>query len=81
MSTPRVAMDEVVEVLSEAVNRAREQGALLWQLRLSLTLAKAHAFQGKDEEAREIVEHVYSRFTEGFETNDLRTAAQALHAM
>jgi predicted ATPase/DNA-binding winged helix-turn-helix (wHTH) protein len=81
MSTPRVATDEVVEVLSEAVNRAREQGALLWQLRLSLTLAKARAFQGKDEEAREIVEHVYSRFTEGFETNDLRTAAQALHSM
>jgi len=81
MSIPRIGMEEVEEVLSEAVERARKQGALSWELRISLTAAKARASQGRNQEAREMLEHVYSRFTEGFDTNDLRAAAQALHAL
>jgi predicted ATPase/DNA-binding winged helix-turn-helix (wHTH) protein len=81
MSIPRVGMEEVEQVLSEAVDRARKQGALGWELRLALSMAKARASGGRNKEAREMLEHVYSRFTEGFDTNDLRAAAQALHSM
>lgn len=81
MSFPRVGMEEVEEVLSEAVDRARKQGALGWELRATLTVVKARASQGRNKEAKEMLEHVYSRFTEGFDTNELRAAAQALRAM
>ena len=46
-----------------------------------MTAAKVRAAQGRKEEARAMLEHVYSRFTEGFETNDLKAAAQALRAL
>jgi len=81
MSIPSAALEQVEEMLSEAVDRARKQGALSWELRISLTLAKARVSQGRNREARELLEHVYSRFTEGFDTNDLKAAAQALHPM
>jgi len=81
MSTPRAAMEEVEELLSGAMDRARNQGALWWELRIALTLSKARAARGRAQEAKEMLEHVYSRFTEGFDTNDLRAAAQALHAL
>jgi tetratricopeptide (TPR) repeat protein len=81
MSLPRVEMDAVEALLSDAVDRARKQGALVWELRIARTLAKARTSQGRNEEARERLEHVYSRFTEGFDTKDLEAAAQALHAM
>ena len=81
MSAPRVGREQVEAVLSEGLDRARQQGALSWELRISLTMAKLRVSQGRNQEAKEILEHVYSRFTEGFETNDLRAAAQALHAL
>ena len=81
MSSPRAAPEEVEELLSEAVDRARRQGALWWELRITLTLSKARAARGRTKEAREMLEQVYARFAEGFETNDLRAAAQALQAM
>jgi predicted ATPase/DNA-binding winged helix-turn-helix (wHTH) protein len=80
LSLPHVGMAAVEQVLSEALDRARKQGALAWELRIALTVAKARASQGRGKEAREMLEHVYSRFTEGFETNDLKAAAQALRA-
>ncbi|HSD39564.1 MAG TPA: winged helix-turn-helix domain-containing protein [Rhodocyclaceae bacterium] len=81
MSLPEVAPEEVEAALSEAENCARKQGALIWELRVALTVARVHASQGKKKEAREALERVYSRFTEGFDTSDLRAAAQALRSM
>jgi len=80
MSASRGAPEEVEGLLSEALDRARKQGALSWELRIALTLSKARVARGRLQEARDILEQVYSRFTEGFETNDLRAAAHALRA-
>jgi predicted ATPase/DNA-binding winged helix-turn-helix (wHTH) protein len=77
---PGARMEAVDALLSEAVKRAREQGALMWELRLALTLVKARTPQGKGSEARQMLEQVYSRFSEGFEANDLKAAAQLLQA-
>jgi predicted ATPase len=52
----------------------------MWELRLALTLARARAAQGRSHEARPLLEQVYSRFSEGFETNDLKAAAQLLQS-
>ena len=58
----------------EAVNVARQQEALLWELRAALSLARLRVRQGRGGDARQLVAQVYDRFTEGFGTPDLRVA-------
>jgi len=53
---------------------ARRQGALLFELRLALSVARLRAGQDRRGEARAQLAPVYDRFTEGFETLDLRAA-------
>ena len=53
---------------------ARQQEALFWELRAALGLARLRVKQGRGGEARQLVAQVYDRFTEGFETPDLRAA-------
>jgi len=51
---------------------AGEQDAKLWELRAATSLARMWQDQGRQAEARELLAPVYGRFTEGFETPDLR---------
>jgi predicted ATPase len=53
---------------------ARRQGALSWELRTSTSLARLQQDQGRSAEARSLLQPVYDRFSEGFETADLKTA-------
>jgi predicted ATPase len=53
---------------------ARRQGALSWELRTSTSLARLQQDQGRITEARSLLQSVYDRFSEGFETADLKTA-------
>jgi predicted ATPase/DNA-binding winged helix-turn-helix (wHTH) protein len=59
----------------EALEMAREQDALSWELRIALSFARLRVGQGRQSEARQLLEPVYNRFTEGFETPDLRSAS------
>jgi predicted ATPase len=52
---------------------ARQQGALFWELRAATSLARLWHDQARSKEAHELLAPVYDRFTEGFETADLRT--------
>jgi class 3 adenylate cyclase len=61
----------------DAVALARRQEAKLWELRASTSLARLWRDQGKPQQARELLAPVYSWFTEGFDTLDLK-AAKAL---
>jgi len=61
----------------EALDWARRQGALSWELRAATSLARMWRNQGRSKEARELLAPVYDRFTEGFETADLK-ATKAL---
>ena len=63
-----------------ALDRAREQGALSWELRAATSLAHLHHRGGRTPEAHAGLAPVYARFTEGFETNDLRVAKALLDA-
>jgi predicted ATPase len=58
----------------QALNIAHEQEALLWELRAALSLARLRVIQGRGGEARQLLAQVYHRFTEGFQTPDLRAA-------
>jgi predicted ATPase len=58
----------------KALEIARRQQAKSLELRAATSLARLWQTQGKSTEARQLLEEVYSRFTEGFATKDLRDA-------
>src|SRR5260370_28906552 len=63
---------------SRSLDLAREQSALAWELRTATSLAQLWASQGRCDEARRLLRPVYDRFTEGFDTPDLKTAKRLL---
>ena len=58
----------------EALDWARRQGALSWELRAATSLARLLRDQRRCAEAIAVIKPVYSRFTEGFGTTDLANA-------
>jgi tetratricopeptide (TPR) repeat protein len=62
------------QALHASLEMADAQGALSWRLRTISSLARLRLKQGRLSEAREMLADTYGRFTEGFETLDLRTA-------
>ncbi len=62
----------------QALEWSRRQGALSWELRAALSLAGLWHLNGKTAQAAKLLSAVYDRFTEGFETADLRTARSVL---
>jgi predicted ATPase len=65
-------------LLRQALEAARGQGALSWELRAATSLARLLHHQGRAAEAIACLRPVYNRFTEGFGTNDLIAAKQVL---
>jgi len=65
----------------QALDWARRQGALSWELRASTSLARMWRNQGRSEAARELLAPVFGRFTEGFETADLKDAKSVLDGL
>jgi tetratricopeptide (TPR) repeat protein len=61
-----------------ALDWARRQQALSWELRTATSLARLWRDQNRAVEARELLGCVYGRFTEGFDTGDLREAKSLL---
>jgi len=62
----------------QALDWARRQGALSWELRAATSLARLRQNQGRLADAIACLEPVYDRFTEGFGTADLIAAKQLL---
>jgi predicted ATPase/DNA-binding winged helix-turn-helix (wHTH) protein len=58
----------------QALDWARRQDALSWELRAATSLAQLSEQHGRVREAAELLSSIYCRFNEGFETSDLRTA-------
>ncbi len=74
------AEDRAAENFLLAVEYAKAQGSLFWELRASLSLARLRHRQGLPNVARRVLEPVYARFTEGFAAPDLRAAGALLSA-
>src|SRR5215469_5679766 len=64
----------------QALDWARKQGALCWELRAATSLARLLRDQGRSAHAVALLQPVYDRFTEGFDTTDLKTAKTLLDA-
>jgi predicted ATPase len=62
----------------QGLDWAGPQGALAWELRCATSLARMWYAQGRSSEARALLTPVYDRFTEGFETADLRSTRALL---
>lgn len=67
--------------LLQALDRARRQGALPWELRCATSLARMLTEQGDTGAARRLLSTAYDRFTEGFDTADLKTAKALLKSL
>jgi tetratricopeptide (TPR) repeat protein len=65
----------------QALDWARRQGALSWELRAGTSLAQLLRDQGRPADAMALLQPVYDRFTEGFDTVDLQAAKALIDAL
>lgn len=73
------AIEAAEDHFKQALEWARRQEALSWELRAATSLAELWHRRGKTAEADQLLSSVYSRFTEGFETADLKAACALIH--
>jgi predicted ATPase len=64
-----------------ALEWARQQGALSWELRAATCLARLLRDQGRSADGMALLQPVYDRFTEGFDTVDLKAAKALLQEL
>jgi predicted ATPase len=65
----------------QALDWARRQGSLSWELRIATSLARLLHDEGRSADASALLQPVYERFTEGFETVDLKAAKALLELL
>jgi predicted ATPase/DNA-binding winged helix-turn-helix (wHTH) protein len=70
--------ESALNCLTEAIAVARAQSALAWELRSTMVLARMLSEHGQRDQARDTLALVYDRFTEGFDTADLKLARALL---
>jgi len=69
---------EAERLFQHVIEQAREQGIRLFELRATMNLARLLKRRGKIDEARNMLAEIYSWFTEGFDTPDLKDAKALL---
>jgi predicted ATPase len=69
---------EAETLFLESLDWSRRQGALSWELRAAMSLARLKLAQGRAAEASALLGRVYGEFREGFETADLIRARDLL---
>jgi hypothetical protein len=75
------AAKEAAECFRNALEIARRQSAKSWELRATTSLARLLRDTGRRDEARTMLAEIYSWFTEGFDTADLKDAKQLLNEL
>jgi len=64
--------------LRAALDWAHRQDALSWELRAATSLARILRSQGRFPDAVALLQPIYDRFSEGFDTADLKAARELL---
>jgi predicted ATPase len=77
----REKVAEAGECFLKAIEIARRQSAKSLELRAVMSLARLWQQQGKRDEARQMLAEIYSWFTEGFDTADLKEAKELLEQL
>jgi hypothetical protein len=72
------AAETAKDHFQQAIDEARRQGTLAWELRAATSLARLLRDQGHQGHATACLQPIYDRFTEGFGTVDLIAAKQLL---
>jgi predicted ATPase len=75
------SFSEIDDCFSAALAVARQQGALLFELRAAQSLAEWRISQDRRQEARLILAPVYERFEEGLVTAMLQSAKRLLDSL
>jgi predicted ATPase len=78
LKSPEADISKAEAYFERALAVAREQQAKSWELRAAMSMARLWRYQGKGNEARELLAPVYGWFTEGFDTRDLKEAKALL---
>jgi predicted ATPase len=81
LQSPQPDIAKAEAHFERALAVAREQQAKSWELRAAMSMSRLWCDQGKPQQARELLAPVYSWFTEGFDTRDLREARALLLAL
>ena len=72
------ASETAEKCFRQSLDIARRQGALAWELRAAMSLARLWRGEQRASQARKLLAPVYRRFTEGFGTADLIEAKTLL---
>jgi len=72
---------EGLALIERALRVARAQGALGWELRCALSLARHWRLQARTGDAQALLAGTCARFAEGFDTADLREARALLEGL
>jgi predicted ATPase len=70
--------EEAQNCFRRAIGIARKQSAKSFELRAAMSLVRLLAKQNRREEARAKLVEIYGRFTEGFDSADLKDAKSLL---
>jgi adenylate cyclase len=71
-------VEEAERCLRTAIDVARWQGARLFELRATVSLARLLRDTNRTNEAHKLLTEIYGWFTEGFDTADLKEAKELL---
>jgi predicted ATPase len=77
----QAAPEIVEEYLVKSLHIARRQGARLFELRTATTFGRVLADRGERRQAVDLLTPVYSWFTEGLDTTDLKEAKALLEEL
>ena len=78
MTSPSPDFTVAERYFLQSLGLAERQSALSWQLRTATSLAQLYLMQNQSDRAKNVLAPLYHRFTEGFETSDLRAAKNLL---
>jgi predicted ATPase len=78
LKSPEADAAKAQAYFERALSIAREQQAKSWELRTAMSMARLWRDENKRCAAHELLGPIYGRFTEGFDTLDLKTARAVL---
>jgi hypothetical protein len=76
-----ISASEAEACLLESLALARQRGLLALELRAGISLARLWADQAQRDQALELLDPIFNRFSEGFQTRDLVRAATLLQQL
>jgi class 3 adenylate cyclase/predicted ATPase len=71
-------IDAAEAAFDTALAVARRQSAKIWELRAAVSIARVWTDRGSRQKARDLLSPIYGRFSEGFDTPDLKEAKALL---